>query len=129
MVMASNDQANDVATYAASVRGALSDLPPDHAEVLLEDLEDHLREVASEAGGSLTERLGPPEQYAQDLRAAYGDARPGGKRPDPALRDLRRAINWLTTSGGYRQVRASLPELRPPWGVLRAYLGVLVLTA
>ena len=127
--MASNDQTNDVATYAASVRAALSDLPPDQAEILLEDLEDHLREVASEAGGPLTERLGPPEQYAQELRAAYGDARPGGKRPDPALRDLRRAIDRMTTSGWYRQVRAFLPELRPAWWVLRAYLVVLVLTA
>ena len=127
--MTNNDQANDVATYAGSVRAALSDLPPDQAEILLEDLEDHLREVASEAGGPLTERLGPPEQYAQELRAAYGEARPGGKRPDPALRDLRRAIDRMTTSGWYRQVRAFLPELRPAWWVLRAYLVVLVLTA
>src|ERR1700737_511134 len=104
--MASNDQTNDVATYAASVRAALSDLPPDQAEILLEDLEGHLRGVASEAGVPLTERLGPPEQYAQELRAAYGDARPGGKRPDPALRALRRAMDGLTTSGGPRQLRA-----------------------
>ena len=40
--MASNDPADDVATYAASVRAALSDLPSDQAAVLLEDLEDHL---------------------------------------------------------------------------------------
>lgn len=127
--MASNDQASDVATYAASVRASLSDLPPDQAEVLLEDLEDHLREVAAEAGGPLTERLGPPEQYAQELRAAYGSARAGGKRQDPALRDMRLAIDWLTTSAWYRQVRAFLPELRPAWWVLRAYLVVLVITA
>ena len=48
--MASNDPASDVATYAASVRAALSDLPSDQAAVLLEDLEDHLREIAAEAG-------------------------------------------------------------------------------
>ena len=60
--MASNDQASDVATYAASVRAALSDLPSDQAAVLLEDLEDHLMEIAAETGGTLTERLGPPEQ-------------------------------------------------------------------
>src|ERR1700682_69232 len=111
--MASNDQANDIATYAASVRAALSDLPPEQSEILLEDLEDHLREVAAEAGGPLTERLGPPEQYAQELRAAYGDARPGGKRPDPALRDLRRAIDRLTTSGWDRPGRACPPRLQP----------------
>jgi len=127
--MESNDQANDVATYAASVRAALSDLPPDQAEILLEDLEDHLREVATEAGGPLTERLGPPEQYAQELRAAYGAAHATSRRHDPALRDLRRAVASVTGSAWYREFRAFLPELRPAWWVLRAYLMVLVLTA
>src|SRR5438552_8861821 len=111
--MASNDQADDVATYAASVRAALSNLPTDQSEVLLEDLEDHLREVAAEAEGPLAERLAPPEQYAQELRAAYSAASTGGRRPDPALRDVRRAIGWMTASAWYRQVRAFLPELRP----------------
>src|SRR6266849_2802101 len=127
--MASNNPADDVATYAASVRAALSDLPPDQAEVLLEDLEDHLREVAAEAGGPLAERLGPPEQYAQELRSAYGAVRAGNRRQNPALRDLRRAIGWVTASAWYRQFRAFLPELRPAWWVLRAYLLVLILTA
>jgi hypothetical protein len=126
--MASNDPADDVATYASSVRAALSDLPPDQAEVLLEDLEDHLREVASEAGGPLAERLGPPEQYAQELRAAYGTAHAGGKSQHPALRDLRLAVRTLTASAWFAQVRAFLPELRPAWWVLRAYVVVLLLT-
>src|SRR5437764_731899 len=126
--MASNDQADDVATYAASVRAALSNLPTDQAEVLLEDLEDHLREVAAEAEGPLAERLGPPEQYAQELRSAYGAAHAGGRRQAAALHDLRRAVGWVTASAWYRQVRAFLPELRPAWWVLRAYLLVLVIT-
>src|SRR5438094_10438211 len=87
-VMTSNDQAGDVATYAASVRAALSDLPSDQAEVLLEDLEDHLREVAADAEGPLAERLGSPEQYAEELRTAYGAASAGGKRPDPRVARL-----------------------------------------
>lgn len=128
-VMASNDQAIDVASYAASVRTALSDLSPDQAEVLLEDLEDHLREIAAEAGGPLAERLGPPEKYAQELRAAYGAAQANGRRQDPALRDIRRSVAWVTGSTWYRRVRAFLPELRPAWWVLRAYLVVLVVTA
>jgi hypothetical protein len=126
--MASNDPADDVATYASSVRAALSDLQPDQAEVLLEDLEDHLREVASEAGGPLAERLGPPEQYAQELRAAYGATHAGGTRQDPALRDLRQAVRAVTASAWFAQVRAFLPELRPAWWVLRAYIVVLLLT-
>ncbi|MEA2668781.1 MAG: hypothetical protein QOJ33_1715 [Chloroflexota bacterium] len=127
--MASNDQASDVATYAASVRAALSDLPSDQAAVLLEDLEDHLREIAAEAGGPLTERLGPAEQYAQELRAAYGATSASPRSHDPAFRDLRLAVAWVTNSAWYRQVRAFLPELRPAWWVLRAYLAVLILTA
>jgi len=76
----------------------------------------------------LTERLGPPEQYARELRAAYG-ATPVGTRPqDPALRDLQLARAWLTGSAWYRQVRAFLPELRPAWWVLRGYLAALILT-
>jgi hypothetical protein len=127
--MANNDQANDVAAYAASVRAALSDLPRDQAEVLLEDLEDHLGEIASEAGGPLAERLGPAEQYAQELRAAYGAALGSGRRQDPLLRDVQVAFSRVTDSAWYRQVRAFLPKLRPAWWVLRAYLAVLVLTA
>jgi hypothetical protein len=127
--MASNENADDVTTYAASVRAALSDLPPDQAAVLLEDLEDHLKEVAAEGEGSLAERLGPPEQYAQELRTAYGAARVSMRRQDPALRDLQRARAWVTRSEWYRQVRAFLPDLRPAWWVLRGYLAALILTA
>src|SRR5436853_3411199 len=126
--MTSNDQASDVATYAASVRAALSDLSSDQAEVLLEDLEDHLREIGAEAGGPLGERLGPPERYAQELRAAYGAAQANLRHQRPLLRDLQVARARITESDWYRQVRAFLPELRPAWWVLRAYLVVLILT-
>lgn len=127
--MASNDQAGDVAAYAASVRAALSDLSSDQAEVLLEDLEDHLREIAADSEGPLSERLGPPEQYAQELRAAYGATHATSRGQDPALRRVRDAVASVTESGWYREFRAFLPELRPAWWVLRAYLLVLVLTA
>src|ERR1700681_1364466 len=127
--MESNDQASDVATYAASVRAALSDLPPDQAEILLEDLEDHLREVATEAGGPLVDRLGSAEQYAQELRTAYGAAHTASKPDDPGLRGLTLAIRRVTAWAWVRQVQAFLPELRPAWWVLRAYLLVLILTA
>ncbi|HJU03296.1 MAG TPA: hypothetical protein VJ966_19030, partial [Actinomycetes bacterium] len=60
---------NQVAGYAAAVRAACADLPGPDRELLLEDLEDHLQEVAAEAGGTLEERLGRPEAYAAELRA------------------------------------------------------------
>src|SRR5207245_8271883 len=101
----------------------------DQAEVLLEDLEDHLREIAADAGGPLGERLGPPEQYAQELRAAYGAAQVGSPPQKPAFRDVRRVVTGVAGSAWYRELRAFLPQLRPAWWVLRAYLLVLVVTA
>ncbi len=62
-----------------AVRAALSDLPAPARDQLLADLEDHLAEVAAESEQSLTERLGAPEAYAAELRAAYGAA-PGRRR-------------------------------------------------
>ncbi|RGA00278.1 hypothetical protein DI270_035560, partial [Microbispora triticiradicis] len=63
--------------YADAVREALADLPPEDRETLLEDLHDHISEVAAEPGLSLEDRLGAPEAYAAELRAAYG-GRPAG---------------------------------------------------
>ena len=69
-----------VARYAAAVRAAVADLGDDERAQLLDDLEAHLHEVAAESGTPLTARLGPPEAYAAELRAAYGapPPRPGG---------------------------------------------------
>jgi hypothetical protein len=53
MVMTANEPTVEVATYAAKVRARLADLPAAEAEVLLEDLEQHLAEVAAEGEGSL----------------------------------------------------------------------------
>ena len=49
--MASNEHADGVTAYAATVRAQLADLPPMEREVLLEDLEQHLAEVAAEGEG------------------------------------------------------------------------------
>ena len=70
----------DVARYATAVRAAFADLPGPERELLLEDLEDHLQEVAAEAGGPLAERLGEPEDYAAELRASAGLPAPGAGR-------------------------------------------------
>lgn len=128
--MPSNDQPGEVTTYAAAVRAALADLPAHEADVLLEDLEGHLAEIVAEGEGPLTERLGPPEQYAQELRAAYRATRTEGRRQQHrVLRDVRFSVTWVKSSPWYQQVRAFLPSLRPAWWVLRAYLAVLIVTA
>jgi uncharacterized membrane protein len=79
-----------VARYAAAVRAAVADLGDEERAQLLDDLEAHLQEVAAESGAPLTERLGPPEAYAAELRAAYG-APPGasGQTRGPAPTPVR----------------------------------------
>jgi len=127
--MPDSKQANDVASYAAAVRVALVDLPDAERESLLEDLENHLAEVASESDLSLQERLGEPAAYGAELRSAYragSDA--ASTRPRRLFRDRSWAlIKTASSTQAYRELRAILPELRPGWWVLRAYLVVLVL--
>jgi hypothetical protein len=127
--MRDSKQANDVAGYAAAVRAALAPLPDKERESLLEDLESHLAEVASESDVPLQERLGKPEAYAADLRLAYGTGGDTGKtRRSWLLRDRSWAlIRAAAGTQAYREMRALLPELRPGWWILRAYLVVLVL--
>ena len=128
--MPDSSQANDVASYASAVRAALGALPDTERESLLEDLENHLAEVASESGLSLQERLGKPEDYAAELRSAYGagnDASSSGRHG--SLRDRAAALFKTVAVGTLPRpdLRALLPELRPGWWVLRAYLVVLFL--
>ena len=121
--MTSSRDLDDVARYAAAVRAALADLPAQERADLLEDLEDHLTEVASESDVPLTQRLGSPEQYAAELRSAYG-ARTG----EPPRR-YQVVLDALRRTATYRAVADFLPQLRPAWWILRGYLAVLVLTA
>jgi uncharacterized membrane protein len=136
--MASNEHGDDVTTYAATVRAQLADLPAMERDVLLEDLEQHLAEVAAEGEGSLVDRLGPPEAYAVELRAAYtaGQTTEATKTRQRAqtngahlVESVRAAAARVIDSDWARQILAFLPELRPAWWVLRGYLAALILTA
>ncbi|MGW5262475.1 DUF1700 domain-containing protein [Microbispora sp. NPDC004025] len=122
--------------YAAAVREALADLPARDRETLLEDLDEHLAEVAAEPGMSLEERLGSPEAYAAELRAAYGGRPQGGNDSSLAgrLRErvtgaVRRAHTRLLVLPPYRQAAVFAPELRPAWWVLRGYAIALAVLA
>jgi hypothetical protein len=136
--MASNEHEDDVTTYAATVRAQLADLPPMERDVLLEDLEQHLAEVAAEGEGSLIDRLGPPEAYGVELRAAYtaGHQTPETARTtrtaqtngDHLAESVRAAAARVIGSDWARQILAFLPELRPAWWVLRGYLAALIVT-
>ncbi|CRK58657.1 Proline-rich protein [Alloactinosynnema sp. L-07] len=57
--------------YLARVRTALADLPADELAEVLEDIEPHVTEVFGEPGDPV-DRLGSPEDYAAELRAAGG---------------------------------------------------------
>lgn len=67
-------------TYLARVRTALADLPDAEIEEIVEDVRPQLVEITEEAGAdvrleTLIDRLGSPESYAAELRAA-GDYPP-----------------------------------------------------
>lgn len=118
----------DAAQYARQVRAALGELPAAPHEDLLEDLAEHLAEVAAEGEGSLEAKLGPPAAYAQELcRAAglVGSAACGAPAP---LDRLRQAALRLAGRDDTRAVLAFLPELRPAWWVLRAWLAAAALS-
>ena len=113
----------DVREYAAAVRAELSDVPADRSAELLDDLEEHLEEVAADGEESLTSRLGTPAAYARELRAAAG--MPAGplstdeQRPGAA-----ELVARLRAWGPARHVEDFLPELRPAWWVVRAWAAV-----
>lgn len=81
---------DDVARYAAAVRAALADLDEGARRSLLEDLEAHLSEVAAESDVPLAQRLGRPEAYAAELRAAYGASARGDATGPRRARRFRR---------------------------------------
>ena len=87
-----------VAIYLAQVRAELSDLPPGELEDVLDDVSGHLTEVAAEFEGeptiaALQERLGTPQQYADELRTAAGYP-PRTQPVGDAHLDGRKALRW-----------------------------------
>ncbi|MCU1485890.1 MAG: hypothetical protein JWN67_2636 [Actinomycetia bacterium] len=107
----------EVDRYVAEVAAHLGALPPADRSDLLDDLREHLAEVAAEADGSLVSRLGSPADYAAELLASAGLA-PTHVRA--GLVEQARAV-WrsVEASTPYRSVADFVPELRPAWWVLR----------
>ncbi|QUQ71458.1 hypothetical protein JJ691_92450 [Kutzneria sp. CA-103260] len=67
------DDGSTTERFLTRMRAALSDLPPAEVDELLEDTEEHVRELAREHGDDQLElRLGTPEAYAAELRSAAG---------------------------------------------------------
>lgn len=122
----------EVRAYARQVRAALADVPEERSTELLDDLEEHLVEVAAEGGEPLAVRLGPPSEYAAELRRAAGLAEPA----EPAVAaegswrtGISTGLDRLTASPQYAAVRDFLPELRPAWWVVRAWAPLVAVDA
>jgi hypothetical protein len=114
--------------YLAAVEHELADLPAEDRSALLEDLAQHLDALTAEDDDRpVAIRLGPPAEYAADLRTAAGlPAR--GSIAAPSSPGLRERLDAALTATApvAREVRRLLVELRPAWWVLRGYLLVLV---
>ena len=125
--------ASDVEAYAAIVRSALVDLSPAQRELLIEDLEEHLAEIAAEVDGPLAERLGDPLAYAAELRASAGFAVGApprhGRLATWAGRRRAQARAQLEAQRGWAPTVAFLRTLRPAWVLLRGYLAVMLFSA
>jgi uncharacterized membrane protein len=75
--MADTGTETTAADYLSAVRAELADLPPTEVGEILDDIGPHVAEVATELGpegqpAALHDRLGTPQRYAAELRAAAG---------------------------------------------------------
>jgi hypothetical protein len=116
---------NEVQAYLDAVRAALTDLPTAERDDLLSEVEASLVEAESEGGGNISARLGPPEEFAAELRAAAGL-----HQESPAPRAPFRPLLLFRRLAGDPRV-AELRRLAPIWWVARAYalVGAIALLA
>lgn len=131
----STEVSPEIQRYVAQVRVALADLPPALRDELLEDLPEHLAEVAAEGSGPLVDRIGQPAAYAAELRVAAGLGTPKpGVNLDQRIaqvigrqRDrLHRLDAWLGPIVGHERISEFLRLLRPAWWLLRGYLAAML---
>lgn len=133
--------------YVLRVGAALGDVEPTERHALLADLRLHLEEVGHGDTRRLDDIVGPPEVYAEELRAAAGltapapasasvpPPPPGAARPTPAawpwlrahLAAAGRAVatGWRDIVGAGRDARCN----EQAWWLLRAVLAVHALGA
>lgn len=127
----------EITRYVDGVRRALADLPTAVRDELLEDLAEHLAEIAAEQPGGLVDLLGSPEAYAAELRASAGI---GAPTVAPNLDDRLRAVvtqvrprlhrldRRIGAMIGYARASEFLRLLRPGWWVLRGYLAAMLVS-
>ena len=116
--------------YLAAVGAALAGVPDSDRQELLDDLAEHLREMAPANEADLIEQLGTPEQYAAELLASAGIelfATTTFARLKVAERTRR--ITAMLDSPRGRSARAFWRDLRPGWWVIRAWLILAAVAA
>jgi hypothetical protein len=114
----------DVKAYLDAVRARLDDLPAEERDDLLADVEPSILDSTEESDAPVEVRLGPPDSFADELRAAAG-LPPRTETVDSATkRGLRERIAaadaFFTTSPTTRWLR----ELAPLWWALRGLVIV-----
>jgi uncharacterized membrane protein len=119
--MSSSTALPDVDAYLAAVRAALEDLPPAERDDLLAEVEVSIVEAAGEGEAAVAARLGPPHEFAAELRAAAGINTAPPTQREPLLR---RAAAWSRRAPRLRSLWHVLVELAPVWWVARAYILV-----
>jgi len=114
---------SEVESYLARVRAALADIPADERAELLEEVEASLHETASETGGSVAAQLGPPEDFAAELRSAAG-LHPSTTSQTAGLRE---SFDRFTSDPRVAAIGRFLRELAPIWWAARGYIVVAAL--
>ena len=126
----------EVAEYLAAVREALSDLEPGVRDGLLEDLPDHLAEVAAADARPLGDNLGSARAFADELRSAAGlppaSASAASSAGDAGISSYDLAREYVTRLNrgfarlcGYGSPRELQLALQPAWWVAR---GAIIAT-
>jgi hypothetical protein len=128
------ERADEIDRYIAGVSAALADLPDKVRQDLLDDLPQHLAEIAADDPASLDSRLGSPPVYAAELRAAAGvDVSKRQRRARELASAVATLRPYLTTIDartgqflGYERFVDFLMLLRPAWWVIRGYAVALI---
>jgi hypothetical protein len=115
----------EIDRYVGEVAAHLGAVPERERTELLDDLRQHLAEVAAEDDGPLAARVGPPREYAAELLASAGLAS-DLDRLGPVAK-ARLLWERVQATAPYRATFDFIPELRPAWWVLRALAAVFAL--
>ncbi len=119
----------EASLYVSAVAAHLGGLAPDERAEVLEDLAQHIEEIAAEPGGpSLTVRLGQPADYAAELLGAAGvvvDAKASGG----LVERVAQVGNRIKATRVATEVLRRWPAWRPAWLWVRGYLAVSLLAA